>query len=81
MKPPARAVVDNLVWSTDGGTWAVWRVDPLPHGHASVPAKVAVHARLRGALLALPGESLLVSVCERLDPYDVVADMLDGVDV
>ena len=81
MKPPARAVVDNLVWSTDGGTWAVWRVDPLPHGHASVPAKLAVHARLRGALLALPGESLLVSVCERLDPYDVVADMLDGVDV
>lgn len=81
MKPPARAVVDNLVWSNDGGVWATWRVDPLPHGHASAAAKLAVHARLRAALLALPGESLLASVCERLDPYDVVADMADGVDV
>lgn len=81
MKPPARAVVDNLIWSNDGGVWATWRVDPLPHGHSSAATKLASHARLRGLLLGLPGESLLLSVCERLDPYDVVADMADGIDL
>ena len=81
MKPPARAVVDNLIWSNDGGVWATWRVDPLPHGHNSAASKLASHARLRGLLLGLPGDSLLLSVCERLDPYDVVADMAEGVDL
>jgi hypothetical protein len=34
-----------------------------------------------GALIALPGESMLLSVCEVRDPWDVVAEMIDGVDV
>ncbi|HEX7196999.1 MAG TPA: ATP-binding protein [Candidatus Limnocylindria bacterium] len=81
MKAPARAVVDNLVWSGDsGGTWAVWRVDPFPHGHCSAADKLATHSRLRGMLLGLPTDSLLLSICERIDPWDVVADMLEGTD-
>jgi hypothetical protein len=78
VKPPARAIHGNLIWSTDGGVWAAWAVEPFPHGHTSAAAKLAVHARLRGLLIGLPPESLLLSVCERLDAWDVVADMLEG---
>ena len=81
MKPPARAILGNLVWSTDGGVWAVWRVAPFPHAHTSMADKLAVHGRLRGMLLALPTESMLLSVCERLDPLDVVGGMIENVDI
>ena len=80
MKPPARAVVGQLIWSRDGGVWAVWRVDPFAHAHTSTGDKLAVHARLRGMLIGAPAESMLLSVCEQLDRWDVVADMLEGVD-
>ena len=54
MKPPARAIVGNLIWSTDGGVWAVWRVTPFAHAHTATADKLAVHARLRGLLIGLP---------------------------
>ncbi|HEY8527835.1 MAG TPA: ATP-binding protein [Acidimicrobiales bacterium] len=81
MKPPARAIVGNLIWSTDGGVWALWRVSPFAHAHTSTADKLAVHSRLKGMLIGLPPESMLLSVCERLDAWDVVANMLDDVDV
>jgi AAA-like domain len=80
VKPPARAVVGQLIWSADGGVWALWRVRPFPHAYTATTDKLAIHARLRGLLLGLPAESMLLSVCERLDPWDVAADMLDGID-
>jgi hypothetical protein len=81
VKPPARALVGNLIWSTDGGVWGLWRVSPFAHAHTSASDKLAVHGRLRGLLIGLPAESMLLSVCERLDAWDVVASMLDDVDV
>lgn len=81
MKPPARAILGNLVWSTDGGVWAVWRVSPFPHAHTAVGDKLAVHSRIRGLLVSLPAESMLLSVCERLDPLEIVDRMARGIDV
>jgi hypothetical protein len=81
VKPPAQAILGNLVWSADGGVWAFWRVTPFEHANTSVADKLAVHARLRGMLLSLPAESMLLSVCERLDPLDVVEAMFEGVDL
>ena len=81
MRPPARAVARHIVWGTDGGVWATWRVDALPLAYQSMSEQVAVHARLRGLLIALPAESMLLSVCEQLDPWDVVAEMIEGVDI
>jgi AAA-like domain len=80
VKPPARAVVGQLIWSADGGVWTLWRVRPFPHAYTATSDKLAVHARLRGLLLGLPAESMLLSVCEHLDPWDVAADMLEGID-
>ena len=57
----------DLLWSTDGGVWGLWRVSPFAHAHTSASDKLSVHGRLRGLLIGLPAESMLLSVCERLD--------------
>jgi AAA-like domain len=81
VKPPARAIVGHLVWSADGGVWALWSVKPFPHAHTSAGDKLAVHAQLRSLLVNLPADSMLLSICERLDPWDVVERMASGIDV
>ena len=81
MKPPARAIVGHLVWSTDGGVWGVWSVRPFPHAHTSPQDKLSVHSRLRSLLVNLPTDSMLLSVSERLDPVDVVDRMAEGIDL
>src|SRR4029453_5966393 len=43
--------------------------------------KLAVHGRLRSLLVNLPSDSMLLSICEQLDPWDVVDRMAAGVDV
>jgi AAA-like domain len=81
VRPPARAVVGHLIWSADGGVWALWSVKPFPHAHTAVADKLGVHGSIRSLLVNLPPESMLLSVCERLDPLDVVRRMADGVDL
>jgi hypothetical protein len=81
VRPPAKAIAGNLVWSTDGGVWAVWRVEPFSHANTALAEKLAVHARLRGLLVNLPRDAMLLSVCERLEPVDVVEKMAEGVDL
>ena len=81
MRAPARAIAGHLVWSTDGGVWAVWRVTPFAHAHNAVAEKLAVHSRLRGLLVGLPAQSMLFSVTEELDPWETVSQMIDGVDL
>lgn len=81
MRPPARAIAQHIVWGSDGGVWATWRVEALPVAYQSVSEQVAVHAALRGLLIALPADSMLLSVCEQLDVWDVVADMIEEVDL
>ena len=81
MKPPARAMVGHLVWSNDGGVWAVWSVRPFPHAHTSPGDKLSVHSRLRSLLVNLPADSMLLSISERLDALDVVDQMAEGIDL
>ena len=79
MKPPARNIVGHIIWSTDGGVWALWSVKPFPHAHTAPSDKLGVHSRLRGLLISLPSDSMLLSVCEQLDPWDVVDRMAENV--
>ena len=81
MKPPARAIVGNLVWSADGGVWAVWRVGSLPGAHVPGVRRLATQARLRALIDDLAAEAMLLSVCARVDPWDVAGDMAAGVDL
>lgn len=79
MRLPARFLADHLVWSTDGGVWATWRVDPVAYLYRSTADKLRLHSRLRSALTVLPGDALLASVCRQIDPADTVAQMAVGV--
>ena len=81
MKAPARAIVGNLIWSTDGGVWAVWDAQPFPHAHIASADKLAIHSQIRGLLMSLPPDSMLLSICELLHPMDVVERMIDGVPI
>jgi len=81
VKPPARAVVGNLIWSSDSGVWALWRVDPFAYGSTGLADKLAVHGRLRGMLVSLPADSMLLSISERIDPDSVVEQMAEGIDL
>jgi hypothetical protein len=79
MKPPARAVIGHLIWSADGGVWGLWSVKPFPHAHTAAADKLGVHAQLRSLLVSLPSDSMLLSVSERLDPWDLVGQMAEGI--
>lgn len=80
MRMPIRAISGNLRWTRTGAVWADWILTGLPYGLR--PAKDKAHVRdLHTALIrALPGQSLILSVCAGLDPAAIVEKMLDGVD-
>ena len=81
MRLPARFVAGQLIWTYEGTVWGVWRVRPQTYPHRPLRDKLALHARTRGALMALEGESMLLGLCERIDPTTVVQAMADGVDL
>lgn len=81
MRLPARNIVGQLVWTTSGATWAVWRVRPKTYPYLPMGEKQGFHARLRKAIVALGAEAMLLSVCERVDPADVVERMVAGLDL
>ncbi len=81
MRYPARFVVDNLIWSTDGGVWAMWRINAVSYPYLSPQEKMRVYHQLRGAFMTLPTESMLLSVCRQIDPSAVVERMITDVDL
>lgn len=81
MKPPARAIVGNLIWSTDGGVWALWRVKPFDHAYGPPERRRQTRGTLQRLLVDLPPDAVLMSVCERIDPLEIVAGMAYGLDL
>ena len=81
MRLPARAFTGHLVWSRDGAVWAVYAVAAASYPYLPHDDKLRYHDRLRSALTVLPPESLLLSVCRRVDPGEVVEAMIAGVDL
>jgi hypothetical protein len=81
MRPPAVAVVGNLVWSRTGRVWTIWRVPTSPYRWLSDRQKHAEHSRVRALLAALPPESSILSVSARVDPGEVAEAMMAGVDL
>jgi hypothetical protein len=81
MRPPAAAIIGQLVWSRSGKIWAVWRVRETPYRWLTVRRKLAEHSRIRTLLASLPAESMALSVAARIDPQEVASAMIDGVDL
>ena len=81
MRPPVQEIVGNLIWATDGSVWAAWRVEPDSYPYLSAQAKLDLHARTRAVLMSLHTESMLLGLCEPIDPTAVVEGMTQGVDI
>jgi hypothetical protein len=68
------------VWGTEGSVWACWWVEPFGYPHRSVADASEVHARTMAALLALPSEWLVASVCRPVPAAELERRMRFGVD-
>ena len=44
MRVPIRHLAGNLLWSTSGTVWGVWRVRPVAYSHASPRARADLHS-------------------------------------
>lgn len=78
MRFPGRYVTGNLIWSVDGGVWALWRAAPIAYAYAPTADKLAAHREVAATLTGLTGETLLLSVVRRVDPAAVAARMQDA---
>jgi AAA-like domain len=76
VKAPYRMVAGNLVWNRTGHVWAIYRASPVGGLHESKARQLKMFDRLRGSMMRLPAESMLLSIGETIDPYSVLANML-----
>lgn len=81
MRSPARNIAGHLMWTRTGSVWAIWRLRPLAYGYRPTKDKNEARAFHQALIRALPGESLLLSVCAGMDPAAVVEKMIKGVDL
>jgi hypothetical protein len=77
MKAPQRFGSGNLVWTLDG-VWAVWRVAPWSWHWRSTEQRLRLHEDIRRGLMALPEDSLILSVCAPLNKTSLATGMLVG---
>ncbi|MGW6564968.1 ATP-binding protein [Streptomyces sp. NPDC054975] len=78
---PIRHVAGNVVWTTQGTVWAVFRVQGADTAHASRRAKQQRLGYLEALVKQLRGESMLLSLCPAVDPAAVVAKMCADIDL
>lgn len=81
MRLPIRHIAHNLVFTTHGITWAIWRVAAANYSHAPATAKKRRLAALEALLKSLTGEPMLMSLCPQVDPIAVVRAMVADVDL
>lgn len=81
MKNPIRHLAHNLIWTTSGQIWAVWRVEPAAYRHATRAAKHQLLADTEALVKSIEGEYRLISACGQIDPSTTIERMIDGVDL
>ncbi|MGA5873972.1 ATP-binding protein [Streptomyces cinereoruber] len=80
MKIPLRHIVDNIVWSATGTTWAIWAVTPVGSRYMDDRTRTGLTSRVTTLVRSLPGKARVYGLCARLDPAEVVAKTIEGVD-
>lgn len=81
MRLPIRHVAKNLIFTTSGTVWAVWRVAAANYSHAPQAAKKRRLKALESLFKSLTGEPMLLSLCPQVDPIAVVRAMVADVDL
>ncbi|MGW2748444.1 ATP-binding protein [Streptomyces sp. NPDC001450] len=80
MKLAIRHIVDNLVWSTSGTVWAIWSLTPQGSRYMDERAREELQYRVTSLVRSLPGGARLYGLCARVDPGEVIARTVEGVD-
>ncbi|MEV3999114.1 ATP-binding protein [Streptomyces halstedii] len=81
MRLPIRHIAGNLVFTTHGTTWALWRVAAANYSHAPATTKKRRLHALESLVKTLTGEPMLLSLCPQVDPIAVVRAMVADVDL
>ncbi|MGW4784879.1 ATP-binding protein [Streptomyces sp. NPDC004230] len=81
MRLPIRHIARNLIFTTSGTVWAVWRVAAANYSHAPQTAKKRRLKALESLFKSLTGEPMLMSLCPQVDPIAVVRAMVADVDL
>ncbi|MER5951203.1 ATP-binding protein [Streptomyces sp. NPDC001904] len=89
MRVPIRHIAGHLLWSSEGHTWAIYRLypgaDEPGHGHEAVAGAYLSAAvrdeqlqRITQLVRSLSGQPRLFGLCAQVDPSEVAWRMLDG---
>lgn len=81
MRLPVRHIANNIIWTTLGTCWAIWRVEAANFSHAPHAAKKRRLEALEALFKSLTGEPMLLSLCPQVDPVTVVRAMVADVDL
>ena len=81
MKNPILYMTQNLVWTTSGTVWAMWRLRGLPYGFGKGDHKERAMLAHQALFQGLRGEALLMGLCAEIEPASVVERMLEGLDL
>jgi len=81
VKLPIRHIEGNIIWTTHGTCWALWRVAAANYSYAPTAAKKARLKSLESLVKSLTGEPMLMSLCPQVDPVAVVRAMVADVDL
>jgi hypothetical protein len=91
VRVPVRHIAGHLVWSTQGGVWAVYRLHPGPDAHGRreetvqgtyVPAAVRDEqlAKITHLVRSLSGAPRLFGLCAQVDPGEIALKMIEGIE-
>ncbi|MDI3408341.1 ATP-binding protein [Streptomyces cavernicola] len=81
MKLAIRHIVDNLVWSTTGEVWGIWALAPQGSRYMNDRTREELIGRVTSLVRSLPGAARLYGLCARVDPGEVIARTVDGVNL
>ncbi|MEU5281695.1 ATP-binding protein [Streptomyces asoensis] len=91
MRVPIRHIAGQLVWSTQGSVWAIYRLHPGPDAQGRreetvqgtyVPAAVRDEqlARITHLVRSLSGVPRLYGMCAQVDPGEIALRMIEGIE-
>lgn len=81
MQIPARHAAGNLIFNFDGHVWALYRIWAPTYGRMPIKEKLAWHTRVSAAIMSFPGESMILGVTQPIEPDQIAAAMVNGVDL
>src|SRR5262245_36269080 len=76
-----RYMAGNCLWTAEGSVLAVWRLNGLNHARMSDAARMSWFGACKSAMIALPGSWTTIEAATPVDPNEVMAAMVDGVDI